>query len=106
SFERGVHLIAGGRGKGSGYEALRGPVAERGAAVYLIGEAAEDLAAALEGAGPPIHLAEDLERAVAQAREAARAGDVVLLSPAATSYDQYPDFEARGEHFRALALEE
>ena len=41
----------------------------------------------------------------AEARRAARPGEVVLLSPACASYDQYPDFEARGEHFRALAME-
>jgi UDP-N-acetylmuramoylalanine--D-glutamate ligase len=44
----------------------------------------------------------DLERAVAAARAAARPGETVLLSPACTSYDQYPDFEARGRHFAAL----
>jgi UDP-N-acetylmuramoylalanine--D-glutamate ligase len=105
SFEGGVHLIAGGRGKGQNFDALRAPVAERCRAVYLIGEAAEELAAALEGAGPPVHRCGDLARAAAHARGAARPGDVVLLSPACASYDQYPDFEARGEHFRALAME-
>src|SRR5204863_8090281 len=100
SFDAPVHLILGGRGKGGGYAELRAPVAERAAAVYLIGEAAEAIAADLEGAGPPLHRCGDLERAVAAARAAARPGGVVLLSPAATSYDQYPDFEARGEHFR------
>jgi UDP-N-acetylmuramoylalanine--D-glutamate ligase len=46
-----------------------------------------------------------MQRAVAQARAAARAGEVVLLSPAYKSFDQYRDFEARGDHFRALALD-
>jgi UDP-N-acetylmuramoylalanine--D-glutamate ligase len=105
SFDGGVHLIAGGQGKGSGFAALREPVAQHCAAVYLIGEAAEDLAAALEGAGPPVHRCGDLERAVAAAREAARPGEVVLLSPACTSYDQFRDFEERGERFRALVAE-
>jgi UDP-N-acetylmuramoylalanine--D-glutamate ligase len=49
-----------------------------------------------------VHQAGDMEHAVAQARAAARAGEVVLLSPACASFDQYPDFEARGDHFRAL----
>ncbi len=52
--------------------------------------------------GVPLHQAGDLEHAVALARAAAVAGEVVLLSPACASYDQYPDFEARGDHFRAL----
>jgi UDP-N-acetylmuramoylalanine--D-glutamate ligase len=104
SFDSGsVHLIAGGRGKGGGYEKLRAPVAQRCRAVYLIGEAAEELAAALEGAGPPVHRCGDLARAVEAAGAAARPGDVVLLSPACASFDQYEDFEARGDHFRALA---
>ena len=77
-------------------------VAERCRAVYLIGEAAGDLARALEPAGVPLHDAGDLEHAVALARAAAAPGEVVLLSPACASFDQYPDFEARGEHFRAL----
>jgi UDP-N-acetylmuramoylalanine--D-glutamate ligase len=46
--------------------------------------------------------ARDLEHAVHSAQEQAASGDVVLLSPACASYDQYSDFEARGEHFRAL----
>jgi UDP-N-acetylmuramoylalanine--D-glutamate ligase len=103
SFDPGtVHLIAGGRAKGSGFEALREPVARACAAVYAIGEAAGALAEALDGAGPPVHRAGDLEAAVQRARAAARPGDVVLLSPACTSFDQFPDFEARGEAFRAL----
>ena len=100
--ESPLHLILGGRGKGSGYEALRDPVAATCAGVYLIGETAGELAAALEGVPVPVHECGDLERALAAAREAAQPGEVVLLSPACTSFDQYTDFEARGEHFRAL----
>ncbi|HEX3318639.1 MAG TPA: UDP-N-acetylmuramoyl-L-alanine--D-glutamate ligase [Solirubrobacteraceae bacterium] len=102
AFEAPIHLIAGGRAKGSGFQPLRSPVTERCAAVYLIGEASDALDAALAGAGVPVRRCGDLERAVAAAREAARPGEVVLLSPACTSFDQYPDFEARGEHFRRL----
>jgi UDP-N-acetylmuramoylalanine--D-glutamate ligase len=105
SFEPGsVHLIAGGRAKG-GFDDLVEPVRDRCAAVYLIGEAADALAAALAPAGVPLERCGDLERAVAAARAAARPGSVVLLSPACASYDQYTDFEARGEHFRELAGE-
>jgi UDP-N-acetylmuramoylalanine--D-glutamate ligase len=97
-----VHLIAGGRGKAQDFSPLGALVSERCAAVYLIGEAAGDLRTALSETGIPLSDAGDLEHAVAQARKAARSGETVLLSPACASYDQYPDFEARGEHFRAL----
>jgi UDP-N-acetylmuramoylalanine--D-glutamate ligase len=102
AYPEGIHLIAGGRGKGQDFSPLAPLVAERCAAVYLIGEAAGDLALALGETGVPLHLVGDLERAVAAARRAAQPGQTVLLSPACASYDQYPDFEARGEHFRAL----
>ena len=104
SFDAPIHLIAGGRAKGSGFGPLRAPVAERCAAVYLIGEAADALDAALAGAGVPVRRCGDLEHAVQDARAAAQPGDVVLLSPACTSYDQYPDYEARGAHFRSLVM--
>jgi UDP-N-acetylmuramoylalanine--D-glutamate ligase len=97
-----VHLIAGGRGKAQDFSPLAPLVAERCAAVYLIGEAADELADALAGTGVPLSLAGNLERAVSAAGVAARPGDTVLLSPACASFDQYRDFEARGEHFRAL----
>ena len=102
SFPSGVHLIAGGRGKQQDFSPLVTLVAERCRAVYLIGEAAGELALALGPAGVELQDSGDLERAVAAARKAALAGDTVLLSPACASFDQYPDFEARGDHFRAL----
>ena len=103
AFERGVHLIAGGSLKGGGFDGLRDAVAARCEAVYLIGEAADQLAADLAPAGVPLERCGDLERAVAGAGAAARPGEVVLLSPACASFDQYEDFEARGTHFRELA---
>ncbi|HJS95172.1 MAG TPA: UDP-N-acetylmuramoyl-L-alanine--D-glutamate ligase [Solirubrobacteraceae bacterium] len=102
AFSGGIHLIAGGRGKQQDFSPLAPLVGERCRAVYLIGEAAGDLAAALEPAGVPLRAAGDLEQAITQAGAAAAPGDVVLLSPACASFDQYPDFEARGDHFRAL----
>jgi UDP-N-acetylmuramoylalanine--D-glutamate ligase len=102
SFPGGVHAILGGRGKRGDLGPLAAPLAERAAAAYLIGEAAGELRAALEPTGVPLHDCGDLERAVAAARAAARPGDVVLLSPACASYDQYRSFEERGDHFRAL----
>ncbi len=102
SFAGGVHAILGGRGKGSDYGPLEAPVGGRCRAVYLIGEDAPAIAAALAPTGVALHESGDLERAVAHARAAARPGDVVLLSPACASYDQYASFEERGAHFRDL----
>jgi UDP-N-acetylmuramoylalanine--D-glutamate ligase len=102
SFDGGVHVILGGRGKGGDYRPLAAPIAERARAAYLIGETAAELRAALEPTGVPLHSCGDLERALDAARAAAGAGEVVLLSPACASYDQYADYEARGAHFRAL----
>jgi UDP-N-acetylmuramoylalanine--D-glutamate ligase len=102
SFFAGVHVILGGSLKGGGFEDLREPIAERCHACYLIGEAADRLASDLEPAGVPLHRCGDLENAVAAARAAARPGEVVLLSPACASYDQFRDYEERGDRFRAL----
>ncbi len=102
AYPRGIHLIAGGRGKGQDFAALAPLVADRCRAVYLIGEASPELRAALTGTGVSLHESGDLEHAVAAARTRARPGETVLLSPACASYDQYTDFEARGEHFRTL----
>jgi UDP-N-acetylmuramoylalanine--D-glutamate ligase len=102
AFEGGVHAILGGSLKGGGFEGLREAVSSRCRACYLIGAAAERIAADLGGAAPLVPCG-DLERAVAAAAEAAGPGEVVLLSPACASYDQYRDFEQRGEHFRELA---
>jgi UDP-N-acetylmuramoylalanine--D-glutamate ligase len=101
----GVRLIAGGRAKDQDFSPLEPLVAERCAAVYLIGEGADELAAALEPSGVELADAGELPRAVAEAQAAASPGEIVLLSPACASYDQYRDFEARGEHFRALVEE-
>jgi UDP-N-acetylmuramoylalanine--D-glutamate ligase len=98
AFPSGVHLILGGVGKGQDFAPLGGPAAAC-ASVHVIGKDAEQIAAAI-GTGD---LDGDLERAVAHARELARPGDVILLSPACASFDQYADFEARGDHFRRIA---
>jgi UDP-N-acetylmuramoylalanine--D-glutamate ligase len=99
----GIHLILGGQGKGQDFAALGAPVEKRCKAVYLIGEDAPKIAAALESVDVPVHECGDLERAVGRAREAAGQGDLVLLSPACASFDQFADYEARGERFRELA---
>ena len=69
---------------------------------YLIGEAAEPLATDLGYANVPFLVSATLERAVEEAAGAAQSGEIVLLSPACASYDQFRDFEHRGEEFRRL----
>ena len=101
AFDGGVHVILGGSLKGGGFEDLREAVASRCVAAYLIGEAAERLEQDLAGT-VPLHRAGDLATAVRQAAAAADPGDVVLLSPACASFDQFRDYEERGEAFRSL----
>ena len=101
AFEGGVHAILGGSLKGGGFEGLREAVGARCRACYLIGGAAERLERDLAGSAPLVRSG-DLPAALAAATEAARPGEVVLLSPACASYDQYRDYEERGEHFRRL----
>ena len=96
-----LHLVLGGRGKSESYAPLAAALGP-GDRAYLIGEAAGEIAAALADAGIEHVEAGDLERAVAEASRAAAPADVVLLSPACASFDQFRDFEARGEAFRAL----
>ena len=102
SYPSGVHVILGGRGKGENYADMRLPVGARARAVYLIGETAAEIGAELADTGVPLRRCGDLEHAVAAAHAAARPGDVVLLSPACASFDQYSSYEERGEHFRRL----
>jgi UDP-N-acetylmuramoylalanine--D-glutamate ligase len=101
AFEGGVHAILGGSLKGGGFGGLRAALAARCRACYLIGEAEERLASDLDGAAP-LRRCGELEAALRAASEAARHGEVVLLSPACASFDQYRDFEERGERFRSL----
>jgi UDP-N-acetylmuramoylalanine--D-glutamate ligase len=93
SFDPQVHLILGGIGKGQDFTPLRG----RAHRVYLIGEAAAQLEDEVGG-----ERCGTLELAVARARVAALPGDVVLLSPACASFDQFADYEARGLAFKEL----
>ncbi|HEV7494556.1 UDP-N-acetylmuramoyl-L-alanine--D-glutamate ligase [Baekduia sp.] len=102
SFDVPVHAIMGGQGKAEDYTPLRDAVARHCAGVYLIGAEAPALHAVLDGAAP-LRDCETLDRSVAAARAAARPGEVVLLSPACASYDQFDNFEVRGEAFRTLA---
>lgn len=96
--DRRIHLILGGQGKGQDFRRLGGPLALREVEVYLIGEDGRAIGEAVGGGT----WCGDLPAAVAAARVAARPGDVVLLSPACASFDEYPDYEARGRHFKEL----
>jgi len=101
AFDDGVHVILGGSLKGGGFEGVREAVASRCAAAYLIGEAADRLARDLAGT-VPLHHAGDLATATRMASAAAEPGEVVLLSPACASFDQFRDYEERGDRFREL----
>jgi UDP-N-acetylmuramoylalanine--D-glutamate ligase len=96
-----LHVILGGLGKNESYEELARSLASADRA-YLIGSAAPELAAALETEGVLHVHSGDLETAVAGAAAAAVPGEIVLLSPACASFDQFDDFEARGDAFRRL----
>jgi UDP-N-acetylmuramoylalanine--D-glutamate ligase len=103
AFADPLHVILGGSLKGEQFDELAQAVAAANVVTaYLIGEAAEPLAAALGYASVPFLLSTTLERAVAEAANAAQPGEIVLLSPACASYDQFRDFEHRGEEFRRL----
>jgi len=97
-------VILGGSRKGERFDELAGALAGRGRA-YLIGELAGELAAALGAAGVPFEHSGDLATAVRAAAAAARPGEIVLLSPASASYDQFRNFEERGDIFRRLVEE-
>ena len=95
-----IHWILGGLAKEPGLGECEAELSHV-KAVYTIGKAGPDFAALLEGR-VPVERCETLDRAVSAAATKAQTGDTVLLSPACASFDQYADFEKRGDHFRAL----
>ena len=95
-----IHWILGGLAKEPGLGECEAELPHV-KAVYTIGKAGPDFAALLEGR-VPVERCETLDRAVSAAATKAQTGDTVLLSPACASFDQYADFEKRGDHFRAL----
>ena len=103
SFPGNIHIILGGKDKGSDYTVLVALLRERARRAYLIGAAAEKIASQIQGA-TPIERSGTLERAVRQAFEAAKPGDVVLLAPACASFDQFENYEQRGRIFKELVM--
>ncbi len=100
SFDGEILLILGGRFKGGDYRDLRDLVTRKVKCVFAIGESREMVRDALAGAAP-VEMAADLEAAVSEAHRRAIPGDVVLLSPAGSSFDMFRDYRERGERFRA-----
>ncbi len=104
SFDRPVLLLLGGRDKHGAYEPLATLLGDRGKGAFVYGEAGPRIAAALEGYVPARSFG-NLEEAFHGALEAAQWGDVILLSPACSSFDQYGSYKERGEHFKRLVAD-
>jgi UDP-N-acetylmuramoylalanine--D-glutamate ligase len=100
SFPGSIHLILGGKDKGSDYTVLNPLLAERVKRVYTIGTAAQKIQSQLKGV--PVVGAGTIDNAVRQAYELATAGDIVLLAPACASFDQFVSYEHRGRVFKDL----
>ena len=100
-----LRLILGGSSKDEDFGPLASELPGTVRSIFLIGDSADDLARALDAAGRAYEHAGDLETAVARAADEAEPGDVVLLSPASASYDQFENFEHRGREFRRLVEE-
>jgi UDP-N-acetylmuramoylalanine--D-glutamate ligase len=101
AFSGGIHLILGGKDKNSDYTLLSDLLRERVNAVYTIGSAAAKIESHLRGV-VSIYSCETLDKAVASAAAAARPGEVVLLAPACSSFDQFENYEHRGKVFKQL----
>ena len=99
SFSANVHLILGGKDKGSDYTVLNELLRERVKRVYTIGAAAAKIESHIQGAAEIDH-SETLEIAVQRAAASAVAGDIVLLAPACSSFDQFQNYEHRGSAFK------
>jgi UDP-N-acetylmuramoylalanine--D-glutamate ligase len=105
AYDAPLRLILGGSLKGEDFGPFARDLPETVASIYVIGEASDEFAAALDSASRTYERAGDLATAVARAAAAAQPGDVVLLSPACASYDQFANFEERGDAFRRLVEE-
>lgn len=101
AFAGGIYLILGGKDKNSDYSTLSPLLHQRVRVVITIGSAAEKIETQLAGI-VKIERAETMERAVAWARTQAAAGEIVLLAPACSSFDQFENYEHRGRVFKDL----
>ncbi|HUV70577.1 MAG TPA: UDP-N-acetylmuramoyl-L-alanine--D-glutamate ligase [Terracidiphilus sp.] len=104
AFSAGVHLILGGKDKDSDYTQLSQLLRERVSAVYTIGSAAAKIESHLRGV-VSLNSCETLDKAVSAAASAARPGEIVLLAPACSSFDQFENYEQRGRVFKQLVTE-
>ena len=105
AYDAPLRLILGGSLKGEDFAPFARELPENVRSIYLVGAASDELAAALDAAGRAYVRAGDLPSAVSRAAADAEPGDVVLLSPASASYDQFANFEERGDVFRRLVEE-
>ncbi len=101
AFDGGLWIVLGGHDKNSDYTVMRDPLSRKAHMALLIGEAAPIIAKQLAGAVPMLTTGA-LDAAVAEAHARAKSGDIVLLAPACSSYDQYQNFEERGRAFKRL----
>jgi len=99
SFPANIHLILGGKDKGSDYTLLNDLLRARVKRVYTIGAAAAKIESQIQGAAEIDH-AETLAAAVQKAAATAAPGDIVLLAPACSSFDQFQNYEHRGQSFK------
>jgi UDP-N-acetylmuramoylalanine--D-glutamate ligase len=101
SFPSNIHLILGGKDKGSDYTILNDLLRQRVKRVYTIGAAAAKIESQIKGITEIVH-AETLENAIRHAADAAQPGDIVLLAPACASFDQFRSYEHRGKVFKEV----
>ena len=101
SFPANIHLILGGKDKGSDYTVLNDLLRQRVKRVYTIGAAAGKIESQIKGAVEIVH-SETLEKAIRLASDSAQAGDIVLLAPACASFDQFRNYEHRGKVFKEV----
>lgn len=101
SFPANIHLILGGKDKGSDYTVLNDLLRQRVKRVYTIGAAAQKIESHIKGTTDIVH-AETLDNAVRRAAAVAQAGDIVLLAPACASFDQFQSYNHRGRVFKEV----